>query len=171
MVAHSEPTGPAIKLDPVPATDAHGATVNSDSPAAPATSTEDASAADNPTNVRPSRGTSSASKGNPANAPPVLSQAQVEERLAGALPAVTFVKVPLSQFLEFIGDLTTVPITIDERALATLGKGRQTPVSVKLSDTTAGDALRTAVAKLGLAYAVRDGRVVITVAKDKPTAK
>ena len=45
--------------------------------------------------------------------------------LLKALPTVEFAKVPLAQFVEFIGDFTNLPITIDERALRAIGKGHQ----------------------------------------------
>ncbi len=82
------------------------------------------------------------------------------------MPTVSFVKVPLAQFVDFIADLTNLTITFDERAIKSLDKGRLTPVTVKLVDTTAGDALRSAVAKLGLSYAARDGKIVISLAKE-----
>ncbi len=166
---HKESTGPAIKLDPAPAVGAAAVGALADSPAGPATAADEA--VENPKDVVPNRGGVSGASGNPANASRLLSSAQIEERLAGALPAVNFVKVPLAQFLEFIGDFTNLSITIDARALESLNQGRQTPVSVKLSDTTAGDALRTALAKLALTCSARDGKVVIMLAKDKPAAR
>ena len=44
-------------------------------------------------------------------------------------------------------------------------------MSVKLTDTTAGEALRAAVAKLGLTCAARDGKLVVTVDKRDRKAK
>jgi hypothetical protein len=169
LAPRRQPTPSAIKLDPIVAAGDAVAEGDSDSPSQPATAADDAPAIDNP----PGGAKPSASAGNPAAARPrrSLSQAEIDERLAGALPTVQFVKVPLAQFVEFIADFTNLPITIDERALEAIGKKRETPVTVKLTDTTAGDALRTALTKLGLTCATRDGKLVVTAAKERPSAK
>jgi hypothetical protein len=104
----------------------------------------------------------------------VLSRADVDERLAAALPGVEFNKVPLGQFVTFMSDFTNLPIMIDEQALAAIGKGRTTPVTIKLADTTAGDAMRAALARLGLICRLHDGRLVVTAraaAKPAPDGK
>jgi hypothetical protein len=164
-----QPTPSAIKLDPIVAAGEAVAEGDADSPSQGTTAADDAPAIENPAGgAKPN-----ASAGNPPGARPPrsLSQADIDERLAGALPTVQFVKVPLAQFVEFIADFTNVPISIDERSLEAIGKKRQTPVTVKLTDTTAGDALRTALARLGLTCATRDGKLVVTAAQRRPSAK
>ena len=74
---------------------------------------------------------------------PPLTQAEVDERLTAAVPKVEFVKMPLAQFLTFIGELANLPITIDEAAFQSARISRLAPVTVHLVDTTAGDALQT----------------------------
>jgi hypothetical protein len=91
-----------------------------------------------------------------------LTADEIDERLSGPLPKVRFVKVPLAQFIDFVNDFSGLAIVIDERALAKVSKNRQTPVTVRLADTTARDALRAAVNSLGLTCVVRDGQLVVT---------
>jgi len=87
-----------------------------------------------------------------------------------SLPSVQFTKVPLVQFTDFIAELTELPITLDGDALADVGRSRQTPVTVKLYNTTAADALRAALKSLGLACSVRDdGQIVITADESRRT--
>jgi hypothetical protein len=94
--------------------------------------------------------------------PAPLSREQIDERLAVSLESVEFADVPLAQFAAFIGDVSGVPVTLDEAALAKAGQGRKTPISVKHKETTAGEALRAAVQRAGLSIAFRDGRIVIS---------
>jgi hypothetical protein len=91
-----------------------------------------------------------------------LSAEEIDERLGGMLPNVKFVKVSLAQFVTFIGDFAGIAISIDDDALATLGKQRQSPVTVKLTDTTAAEALRAAITPLGLTSVARGGRLLVT---------
>jgi hypothetical protein len=164
----TRPPAPAVKLDPIvsraedrPAPDEAARTARDQ---------EDASAAD--VSAEPSaQAAESAPAKHPSAAPPRLSQSEIDERLASALPRVEFVKVPLAQFVEFIGEFTNLPIVIDEPALHAIGKGRQSLVSVKLSDATAGEALRAATAKLGLTCAAREGKLVVTAAHRAAKAK
>ena len=102
---------------------------------------------------------------------PALTAAEVDERLSRALPAAQFTKVPLFQFVEFVAEFTSLPIQLDEPALKRAGKSRQSAVTIKLNETTAGDALRTALSDLGLVTALRSGVVVVTAAPDAKAAK
>jgi hypothetical protein len=50
---------------------------------------------------------------------------------------------------------------LDEAALAKAGMSRRTKLSLKLQDATAGELLRAAAERAGLACTVSDGRIVI----------
>lgn len=102
---------------------------------------------------------------------PALTAAEVDERLSRALPAAQFTKVPLFKFIEFVAELTGLPIQLDEPALKRAGKSRQSAVTIKLNETTAGDALRAALSDLGLVTALRSGVLVVTVASDAKGAE
>jgi hypothetical protein len=168
-VTAAKQPGPAMKLDPAPAPAGRPTAERSDSEASTAASVglaaedpTDNSAAEAPIGGRSLSGQASRR---------VLSQGEIDDRLGHMLSTVEFTKVPLGQFVEFIGDFTNLPITFDDRSLDAIGKSRQTPISVKLSDTTAGDALRTATAKLGLTYTVRDGKLVVAAIKEAGAGK
>ena len=150
---------PGIKLDPAA------------TPAPPAPEKEPAgpdaepSAADDGPNPEASAATPApATSGSPGDAGAVhrLSAAEVDQRLAIELPKVKFRKVPLAQFVDFIGELAALPIAIDDEGLARAGHKRSVAVTVELSDTTARDALRAAVKPLGLTCIVRGGRLIVT---------
>ncbi len=122
-----------------------------------ATSPDEAGAEPSPLDVEPAD--------DAADAPEtkMLSQSTVDERMSLTLGEVKFVGVPLAQFVDFVSDVTMLPITIDDAALAKAGKRRNMPVSVQVSDTTVQDALRSALAPLGLTYELRGNRLTVTV--------
>jgi hypothetical protein len=94
----------------------------------------------------------------------VLTQDDVAAAMAVELSEVKFVGVTLAQFIEFVGDVTALKISVDDAALARHGKRRTMPLSVHLRDTTAADALAAALSPLGLTYELRGNRVFVTVA-------
>jgi hypothetical protein len=91
-----------------------------------------------------------------------LTAAEIEKRLTLPLQRVEFAAVPLAQFAAFVGDVSGVPVVLDDTALAHVGKNRKTPVSIKLSGTTAAAALRAASQHAGLIYTIEDGRILIS---------
>jgi hypothetical protein len=93
------------------------------------------------------------------------TRVQIKDRLAEKLPAINFHKVPLSRFAEFLADLSALPITLDQGALAKIGKGPKTLVTVKLSNVSVAEALESAISSHGLTYVIQDDRVIVTVAK------
>lgn len=154
---------PTIKLEPAPVKPA-AAQLPPEAASILNTAEADA-AADAPAAVR------TPTSESPGAERPELTAAKVDERLSRALPAAQFTKAPLFQFVEFIAELTNLPIQLDEPALRRSGKSRQSAVTVKLNDTTAGDALRAALSDLGLVTAIRSGVVVVTVAPEAKGAE
>ncbi len=100
----------------------------------------------------------------------MLSKSEIDERLSTSISSVQFVNVPLSQFVGFVADLANLPIVIDDAGLARAGKARATKVTVKLTAVTARDALDAALASLDLTCVVREGKLVVTATKDRPSA-
>lgn len=92
----------------------------------------------------------------------MLSKSEIEDRLTQPLPALEFPTTTLVKFVDFMHDLTGVTITIDEAALAKSGHDRHSPLSLKLSETTAGEALRSGAQHLGLQVVVQGGKIVLT---------
>jgi hypothetical protein len=93
---------------------------------------------------------------------PTLSAAEIEDRMSQPLASIAFDKTPLVKYLDFLHEMTGVTIALDDDALAKAGVDRQAPITVHLNETTAGDALRAAAAKLGLQCKLRDGKLVVT---------
>jgi len=101
--------------------------------------------------------------GSPGEPVP-LTIAQIEQRLGVSLARVEFTNVTLAQFAAFIGDMTGVPVVLDELSLTDAGKSRKTAIAVRLSNTTALAALRAASQQAGLTYAIEDGQILISAA-------
>ena len=117
-------------------------------PAATAVPTTE-SAADEPPPARPSLPR------------PEPREVDVEARLADPLPAIDSPGVPLADFLEILSSLSTVPITLDPQGLALVGASAESPVSLKLDNTTVGQALAEGVKTLRLEHAVQDDQVIV----------
>jgi predicted RNA-binding Zn-ribbon protein involved in translation (DUF1610 family) len=98
---------------------------------------------------------------------PAPREVDVAARLADPIAGLEFTAAPLVDFLEVISDLSTIPITIQPEALRWRRLTPQSPVSVRQSETTVGDALAAALAPLGLGVVADDGHVVITTAFDR----
>jgi hypothetical protein len=107
----------------------------------------------------------------PGDAEAALTDEHVAQRMSVSMGEVKFVAVPLAQFVDFVADASALRMSIDDEALARAGKKRTIPVSVHLSDTTAEEALRAALAPLDLTYVVRGNRVFVTVSAPPATAK
>jgi hypothetical protein len=169
----AESPAPALKLEPVAPSASTSEPAAAESPAAGEDVTGTAAAAE------PSAGAAdvsnpdmSADAGDshelnirePAAAVK-LNAAEIEKRLTVPLERVEFARVPLAQFAAFIGDVSGVPVVLDDAALVHVGKTRKTPIDVKLSGTTAAAALRAVSQHAGLSYSIEDGRILITAAK------
>jgi hypothetical protein len=156
------PSGPAIKLDPLPPSRPDAADTD------PELDPRSAADGDPPAEADPMpREASLANHESAGLSRRLLSPPEIEARLSRVMTTVDFRKVPLAQFAQFIGDFTGLSVVIDQAALEKIGKSRRTPVTVKLAGATASDALRKAVTPLGLSCAVREGNIVITAATDR----
>jgi hypothetical protein len=78
------------------------------------------------------------------------------------LPAVEYMQVPLTGFVEDMSRLANVPIALDLDALAEVGLGQESKVSVKQSDGTVATVLRTAIEPLGLVYTLDPEGLLVT---------
>jgi DNA-directed RNA polymerase subunit RPC12/RpoP len=89
-------------------------------------------------------------------------QVDVAARLADPIAAIEFSNLPLVDFLDFISDLSTIPVTIEPEALAWRRLTPHAPISVKLKETTVGGAVSAALEPLALGFDVREGHLVVT---------
>ncbi|NQU20366.1 MAG: hypothetical protein HQ567_03720 [Candidatus Nealsonbacteria bacterium] len=100
------------------------------------------------------------------NPPPVerpeLVQVDVQARLADTVAEVELTQVPLADAVEFLSQLSTVPITLDVDAMQQLGVTPRDPVSVGLTETTVGRILGKMISDRGLAAEIDDGQVLVT---------
>ncbi|MBW3598174.1 MAG: hypothetical protein KY475_13000 [Planctomycetes bacterium] len=92
---------------------------------------------------------------------PAPREVDVEARLADPIAGLEFDKVPLTDFLKVISDLSTIPISIQPEALAWRQLSPRSPVSVRQTETTVERALAAALAPLGLGFVADDGHLVI----------
>ncbi|HEX3871004.1 MAG TPA: DUF1559 domain-containing protein, partial [Pirellulales bacterium] len=95
-------------------------------------------------------------------APAEPPRTDVADRLADPVPAVDFKLVPLGEFIEFVSQMSTLPITIDLDALVEAGVHPDDKISVTLAASTVGKMLENVLATCGLVYVVQDGQVVVT---------
>jgi hypothetical protein len=91
--------------------------------------------------------------------PPV----DVVARMADALPGIELTDVPLIRAIELLSTMSTVPITLDADAMRQLGASPRDRISLRLDSTTIGKALQAVAAKRGLAAAVENGQVILTL--------
>jgi predicted RNA-binding Zn-ribbon protein involved in translation (DUF1610 family) len=93
---------------------------------------------------------------------PAPRNVDVAGRLADPIVEIEFTSVPLVEFLEFMSDLSTIPITLEPEALAFRRLSPTSPVSVRETDTTVEGVLLAALAPLKLGYVANDGHLLVT---------
>jgi hypothetical protein len=93
---------------------------------------------------------------------PPLRRVEVAARLADPIVEIEFASVPLAEFLEFISDLSTIPITIEPEALAWRKLSPTSAVSVREKETTVEGVLNAALAPLNLGFIIEDGHLLVT---------
>jgi hypothetical protein len=101
----------------------------------------------------------------PAAPRPPPRRIDLAARLADPLPAIEADKVPLADFLRTMSDLSTIPITLAPDHLAYGRLTADSPVSVKLDDTTVGKALAEALRPLSLEVVAEEDQVVVRPAE------
>jgi hypothetical protein len=90
----------------------------------------------------------------------------VDARLNDPIVQIDFNEVPLIDFLDFISDYSTIPITLDPDVLPWLGKSPDTPISTRLEKTTVGGLLNKALATIMLGFVVTEDQLLVTRATD-----
>ncbi len=152
---------PELKLDPVapqpaaptdadPAADSLGEAAADDEPAGN-TDAQPATDENLPAVV-------DASPGEPAPLP----VAEIQRRLGVGISRVDFSGVPLGHLAAFLSDVSGARVVLDETSLARSGKGRKTPVTVKLTGGTALAILEAAAEQAGLDYKIEPDRITLS---------
>jgi hypothetical protein len=93
---------------------------------------------------------------------PVQPTVDVRARLDDPIPQISLPNMSLSQAVDLLMGMSTVPISFDPEALQELGVTLRDPISVELSEATVGKALEAIVASRNLAYVVENGHLLIT---------
>lgn len=70
---------------------------------------------------------------------------------------------PLAQVLQNLAAITGVPITVDARSIAAVGKASNPEVTIMISDSTLVEALTEMLAPIGLSHAVHPGGLTVGV--------
>lgn len=87
----------------------------------------------------------------------------VKARLDDPLPGIDVPGVPLADFLADLSSLSTIPITLQPEGLAVVEVSPETPVSLKLENTTVGKALAEALRPMHLEFAVVEDQMVVSL--------
>jgi len=93
---------------------------------------------------------------------PAPRAVDVKQRLSDRFKRIEFDETPLADFLDFITDYSTIPITLDPDVLPWLELSPTTPVNVSLGDVTVATALESALKPLKLSYQATDGQLLVT---------
>ena len=95
----------------------------------------------------------------PVNMPPPIN---ITAKLADELASVDFPRATLYDFLQLVGSMTAIPITLDHGAMAQRNVRLDTPLSVKKFNLSYGELLQGVLAEQGLRYVVQDRQLLIT---------
>jgi hypothetical protein len=85
------------------------------------------------------------------------------ERLADTIEEIKFDDTPLNDFLRFVADFSTIPITLDADALQWLDATPHTPVSAHQKSATVQDLVQSVVESVGLTTQVVDDQLLVTL--------
>lgn len=83
-------------------------------------------------------------------------------RLADPITAIEFSEMPLQDFFQFVTTYSTIPVTLDPEVLVWLHLTPNTPVTLKLTNTTVANLLDSAISKLGLVAVPVDDQLIVT---------
>jgi hypothetical protein len=86
----------------------------------------------------------------------------VDDRLADSFEQIEFNAVPLNDFLAFLADYSTIPITLDPDVLPWFGLTPAAPVSIRSEKATVADVLEGALAPLKLGFVIVDDQLLVT---------
>jgi hypothetical protein len=94
---------------------------------------------------------------------PEPREVNVPARLDDPLPGIEAKEVPLADFLEALSDLSTIPITLEADGLGLVKASSASPVNLRATQTTVGQALEEALKPLQLHYAVLEDQLIVAL--------
>ena len=104
----------------------------------------------------------------PDEAPPVgvsrppLPPVEVQAQLAVSIPRLDVGKAPLDRVLDLLSGISTIPITLDASVVEFAQMSADTPITVRLANTTVKKALDQAVSAAKLSYVVGPDQILVT---------
>ncbi|MBI2481296.1 MAG: hypothetical protein HYV60_22440 [Planctomycetia bacterium] len=109
----------------------------------------------------------SAPSSDDAEGEPIVRRAgprviELDDRLNDPVTQIEFDGVPLMNFLKFVSDYSTIPITLDVDILRWARVSPLTPVKLKAAKSTVADILEQGLAPLGLRHQVEGNQLFIT---------
>ncbi|MGH7137676.1 MAG: DUF1559 domain-containing protein, partial [Pirellulales bacterium] len=90
------------------------------------------------------------------------SDVDLSERLAERIPSIELKGTTLSELVDLLSQLSTIPITLDARGLAAAGIEADSQVSLSLTDTTVADILDEALRSYGLKFIQIGDQLIVT---------
>ena len=97
---------------------------------------------------------------------PPLPPVEIQAQLAVSIPRLDVGKAPLDRVLDLLFGISTIPITLDASVLEFAQVRADTPVSIRLANTTVKKALDQAVAEAKLSYLVGPDHILVTPAPE-----
>jgi hypothetical protein len=101
---------------------------------------------------------------DPTGGRPAPSRVDVEARLSDEIPLIEFRSLPLDELLDFLSQLSTIPITLDPEAVLRAGLEPDHPIAVREQDTSVGSVLGNVLESCGLAFRVTPGQLRVVKA-------
>ncbi|MEX2118383.1 MAG: DUF1559 domain-containing protein [Pirellulales bacterium] len=88
--------------------------------------------------------------------------ADIEARLADRVAAIELDRAALSDVVDLLRQLSTLPITLDLEGLLDAGVGPDDKVSIRMTEATIGQILDAVLQERGLGYVVVEGQLLVT---------
>jgi hypothetical protein len=99
---------------------------------------------------------------------PELPDVDVEARLEDRIAKLDFRETPLWRCLDLISQISSIPISLDGRSLAARGVALDEPVTLTISDATAGEAIARTIERWGLSTSIDSGQLIVAPAVSAP---
>ena len=115
-----------------------------------------------PTAAVPSESPAIAAPESTKLARPAPRTINLAARLADPLSGIEFSDMPLQDFLQFVTTYSTIPVTLDPDVLVWLHLTPNTPVTLKMANTTVASMLDAAISKVGLVAVPVDDQLIVT---------
>ncbi len=93
---------------------------------------------------------------------PAPRHVDVKQRLDDPIAALDFSDVPLADLVQFLSDMSTIPITLEPEALTFVRRTGDSAISVRERDTTVNGVLEATLTPLGLGFEESGGQLVVT---------